>query len=287
MAAIKAYRKDLVLAFQAINVIVSVTGMKDKDESLVSVCCGPLTASHVPTKITQKLHCVTCNSAVEYSDLRKAQEVGGAFKVVDQQEVATARDIVLGATKKMLQVDVRDAAEVSASMLQGDSVYLVMPQGVSQIGAYSLLLDTITRHDELAFLTQWTPAFKCSPFQLKAFNGALVMQQLCAPEQVRAVPDLGVLEAAPAHQSMIDALLPTLVKPFVAAEYANNYAEALAALLATKQAVEGVTPSAQPAGPKAPTVSGGVDLTAALNAMLGSVPIVEAPAKRTRKKVTV
>ena len=281
-----AFRKNLVLSFGAINVIVSADGLKDKETALVSVCCGPAGAEHDPTQIKQKLHCVTCDATVGYGDLKKAEVVGDTFKVVDQQAVATAKDSVLGATKKMMSVIPHDATEVSTQMLQGDSVYLLSPEGLPQMGAYSLLLDTVQRHPEVAFLVRWTPTSKVSTYQLQVFRGALVMRQLCEPEAVRAVAPLDVIEALPEHQTMVDGLLASMVQPFDPAAYANGAAAALAALLANVQAVAGVTLDRDAAAPKAPSTGGGVDLTAALAAMLAQVAPA-APAPKTRKKVAV
>lgn len=265
-----AFRKGLVLTFGVINVIVSLDGMKEKETSLTSVCCGTTgPGGHPPTKVSQKMWCITCDGHVAYADLKKAQQVGDSFVVVDQQEVAVVRDSVLGATKKMLGLTVHPAAEVSEHTLQNDSVYLLSPEGAPQIGAYSLLLDTIARHEEYAFLTTWTPTSKASLFQLKVFNGGLVMQQLCWPEQVKSVPDLHVMEALPEHQQMLDQLLPTLSTPFEIENYANTYAKALADLVASKEAVAGITPETVKSIGTVKPMTGGVDLTAALQAMMG------------------
>lgn len=273
-----AYRKGLVLTFGILNVIVSADGMKDKESSLVSVCCGPANGEHPPTKINQKLYCASCDDTVTYGDLKKASVVGDAFVVLEQQEVATVKDSALGATKKMLNVTLHPASEVASHTLQGDSVYVLTPEGSPQLGAYSLLLDTIARHEEIAFLTRWTPTSKVSPFQLKVFNGSLVMQQLCEPGNVRTAPVVDVIEALPEHQTMMDSLLPTLVTAFDPDAYNDQAGAALQALIASKEAVAGVTVEV-PKGTKAPVVAGSVDLTAALSAMLSAA----APAKPVRK----
>lgn len=259
-----------MLSFGILNVIVSADGMKDKESSLTSVCCGPNGGTeHAPTQIKQKLWCATCDAHVEYADIKKASMVGDQFVIVDQQEIATTRDKVLGATKKMLTLTVHPAQEVRESTLQGDNVYALTPEGAPQIGAYSLLLDAIERHGEdYAFLTTWTPTSKASLYQLKAFRGALVMQQLCWPEQVRAVADLNTIEATEEHRAMLDTLLTNVCQPFEVDQYADRYAAELASLLASKEAVGGVVLEKTKSDTKAPPSTGGVDLTAALSAML-------------------
>ena len=282
-----AYRKGLVLTFGMVNVIVSADGLKESDKGLVSVCCGPLGAEHDPTQIKQQLHCSTCDSVVAYSDLKKARIVGTDFEVADQQEVATAKDSVLGATKKMMVVTMHPAADVVTQVLPGDGGYLLSPEGNAQIGAYSLMLDTIERHPEIAFNVRWTPSSKVNDYRLVVFGGALTMQELCSPEKVKRIPDLGVLEALPEHQAMMDMLIPTMLAPYDPALYADQSAAALEALMASKQAVSGIVLEKNKTTAVAP-VAGGVDLTAALAAMSAAMLGTAAPApkKRTTKTST-
>ncbi len=284
-----AFRKGLVLTFGMVNVIVSADSMKDKESSLVSVCCGITGAEHDPTQVKQKLWCITCegtsatnDGTVAYADLKKAEVIGDSFKVIPKEAVSTAKDSVLGATKKMMSVIPHPADEVSVQMLQGDSVYLLTPEGAPQIGAYSLVLDAVERHPEVAFLVRWTPTSKVSTYQLQAFRGALVMRQLCEPEAVRAIAPIDTIEPSTDHQTMVDTLLTSMVQPFDADLYANKGAAALADVLATVQAVAGVTLDKEKAAPKLPSTGGGLDLTAALNAMLAQAT----PAKPTKKKVS-
>lgn len=281
-----AYRKGLFLTFGLVNVIVSADGLKASDTSLVSVCCGTSGQEHDPTQIKQKLWCNTCDTAVAFSDLKKARVIGDQFEVADQCEVATAKDSVIGATKKMMVVTMHPAADVVTQVLPGDGGYLLSPEGNAQIGAYSLMLDTIERHPEIAFNVRWTPSSKVNDYRLVAFGGALTMQELCSPEKVKPIPDLGVIEALPEHQSMMDMLIPTMLTPYDPALYGDQAKAALESLMASKTAVAGIALDKEKST-SVPVVSGAVDLTAALMAMMGGAAPA-APKKRAAKaKVAV
>lgn len=277
-----AYRKGLVLSLGMLNVIVSLDGAVGKEESLTTVC----DQGHPPTPIQQQRYCKSCDNVVSYGDLKKAREVGtGQFQVVDQQEVATVKDQALGATKKMLQLTVHDATEVQAATLQGEGgVYYLEPEGPAQIGAYSLLLDALERHPDKAILTRWTPTSSVGTYQLKAFNGVLVLEKRCDPEQVKAAPSVSVIEPDAGLQAQMDMVLAAMEKPFDADAYRNEYAVQLEALLASKATVEGETVERTKSAGKTVATTGVVDLSATLAAMIGQ-PAAPAPAKakRTRK----
>jgi non-homologous end joining protein Ku len=265
-----AYRKGLVLSFGLVNVIVTLDGAVGKEESLTTVCCGPSGAEHAPTQISQVRKCSTCGE-VSYGDLKKAEKVGADFRVVDQQEVAAVAEQALGATKKMLTLTVHDSAEVNTNTLQGESVYYVAPDGVAQVGAYSLLLDAVTRHPDKAFLTEYTPTSRASLWQLKAFQGSLVIEQRVWPEQVKAAPSTGAIEPDAGLQTQLDQVIGAMVKPFDPSAYRNDYAAALGQLLAGKEIVSGVTLE-RSKSEKTVATSGVVDLSATLAAMLGQQP---------------
>lgn len=272
-----AYRKGLVLSFGLVNVIVSIDGAVSREDSLTTVCCGPNGGTpHAPTQIRQERRCATCGT-VAYADLKKARLVGNDFQVIEQQEVATVRDAALGATKKMLTLTVHDATEVSSSTLQGESVYYVTPDGAPQIGAYSLLLDAVVRHPEYAFITQYTPTSRASMWQLRAFNGSLVIEQRVWPENVRTAPEVNAIEPDPTLRAQLDQVVASMVKPFDVTEYRDQYATALAAALAAKELEAGVTVEREKSsGAATPTPV--VDLSAALAQMLGSAK----PSKKGR-----
>lgn len=270
-----AYRKGLVLSFGLVNVIVSIDGAVAKDDSLATVCCGPAGAEHVATQISQRRVCATCGE-VAYADLKKARKVGNDFQVIEQQEVASVRDAALGATKRMMTLTVHNAAEVDSSTLQGESVYYVSPDGAAQIGAYSLLLDAVSRHPEYAFLTQYTPTSRASMWQLKAFNGTLVISQRTWPENVKSAPDTHAVDPDPVLQGQLDQVIASMVKPFDVNDYRDTYREALAAAVAAKELVAGV--SVERTKSDAPAAAPVVDLSAALTQMLGNAK----PAKKGR-----
>jgi non-homologous end joining protein Ku len=273
----KAFRKGLVLQFGLINTIGKITGAVDKDDDsdLITVCDR---GGHAPTKISMQRHCATCNDTVGYTELKKAKEVGGQYVVVDQSEVADVKNATLGATKKMLTVTVHPRDEVKNFTLQGDSVYVWEPDGAGQDRSYATILDAIERHPEYAFLTVFTPTSRAALYELKAFNGQLVLEKRVWPDQIRHVTPMTLPSVSGADQAQFDMLLPLVATPFVASDYSDTYAVELANLLATKTAVDGIdSPKAAPTA-KPVASSGGVDLSSQLAAMVAAAQAAKAAA---------
>lgn len=282
-----AYRKGLVLSFGLVNVIVSIDGAVGKESSLTSVCCGTAGAEHAPTPISQVRKCKTCNDEVAYTDIKKAREVGaGQYQIVDQQEVAAVKDAVLGATKKMLTLTVHDNVEVAAHTLQGEGCYYITPEGPAQIGAYSLLLDAVRRSPDKAFLTQFTPTSSAGLWQLKVVADSLVMEKRCWPEQVKTAPATNVIEPDASLQSQMDMVIASVEQPFDPSAYRNDYAAQIDALLSSKGTVEGEIAEKKKAAEKSVAITGEVDLSATLAAMLTALPqaMPATPVKKPRAK---
>jgi len=279
-----AFRKGLVLTFGLVNVIVALNSATESEDSLTTVCVGGAGSapSHAPSPIKQRRTCSHCGD-IAWNDVKKAQKVGSdQYVVVEQEEVKAVADANVGVTKKMLTLTVHDSDEVAASTVPGTSVYYVEPDGAAQLGAYSLLLDAVERHPEMAFLTTYTPTSKQSMFQLRAFNGALVLQQVRWPEQVLAAPNTGAVTPDDGLKVQMDMILSSIVKPFEPSAYQDDYKRALAALLATKTAVTGDAPVKSKAD-KSVAATGVVDLSAQLAAMLGNVAPAT-PARKTRAR---
>lgn len=286
-----AYRKGLVLSFGLVNVIVSIDGAVGKEESLVSVCCGPAGGTeHAPTPISQIRtckHCVTATNPageVAYADLKKAREVGsGQYQIADQNEIAATKDATLGATKKMLTLTVHDNEAVAAATLQADGAYYISPEGPAQIGAYSLLLDAVKRNPNKAFLTQFTPTSSAGLWQLKAFGDVLVMEKRCWPEQVKATPNVAPIEPDAGLQAQMDMVIESMEREFDPADYRNTYVADLDALLSGKGTVEGEITERKKSAEKSVATAGVVDLSAQLSAMLNAAPAKPAPKARKPK----
>lgn len=262
--------KNLVLQVAGIACTVNAkTAQAAGDEELVTVCTGEEHGNlHAPTKITMERHCETCASKVEYGSLKKASKQGSAYAVVEQTEVKATLDSTLDVTGQMIQTTLHDAAELAAATLPGKdrSTYYLEPTGAPQIGKYSLIVDVLTRHPEVAVCGVYSPRTKPGFYRIGVYARTLVLEPLCWPEDVKAAPVLDIIDPTIEMQTKLDALVAKSVVPFDASEYRNDYRDALVNLMASKTAVEGVTPEKAKSTPAA--VGATVDLDSMLDGLL-------------------
>jgi non-homologous end joining protein Ku len=261
------FRKGLVLSFGMLTAIVGLEGTIEKETGLKTVCCGPDFDSHAPTPVNQQLVCKTCAGVVKSTDLKKAKLIGtDQYQVVTAEEVAAAKTEAAGNTKKELVLTNCASEDVDCQVLATGSSYYVVPDGVGQTAPYAAFLDWVTRHPERSLLFQFTPTSVTSPYRLKAFNGVLVIEQLCSPESLKAVPNTGTSEISTKHQTQLDMIFESDTVDFDPALYSNVHAKAMAELLASKSLVLGVAPE-KASKSTTPATTPVLDLSATLDAM--------------------
>lgn len=261
-----AFRKGIVVQLGMITAIMDLESATVKDDTgLKQVCTGTNGAEHTPEAIKQKKFCSHCGE-VAYSDIKKAKIVGTSFQIVEAEEVAEVKDATLGASKKMVSLTPHPTESVEGKILPSGTLYTLQPSDAAQMGAYSMLHDTITRHPEVTMLGLWTPTSRKSLFRLGTYGDALVFDQQYRTEEIKVVEPVTPPLAA-AMQTQVDMLLPMMLQPFDAATYADDYSAKLAELLASREAVEGAATERSKSAPKMPT-GVGADLGAALAAML-------------------
>lgn len=263
-----AFRKGIVVQLGMITAIMNIeSAIEKEDAGLKQVCTGTGGADHAPVQVKQKKHCAECGE-IDYSDIKKAKIVGTSFQVVDVDEVADVKDATLGASKKMITLTPHPTDDVEGKILPSGTVYTLQPSDNAQMGAYSMLHDTLNRHPEITMLGLWTPVSRKTLYRLGTYGDALVLDQQYRTEEIKVVePATPPLD--PAMQTQVDMLLPMMLQPFDPATYADDYAAKLAELLASREAVEGVATERSKSEAKVST-SVGADLGAQLAAMLAA-----------------
>jgi non-homologous end joining protein Ku len=277
-----AFRKGVVVQLGMVTMIADVDTAVRKEESLKTVCTGGCGREHAPATINQRRICTESGDEVPYTSIKKAKLVGTQFVVIDEEEVADAKNASLGATKKVIGLTPHPVEGVEGKILPGGSIYALSPSDPAQTQAYSMLHDTITRHPEIVLLGLWTPTSRASLFRFATFGDALVMEQQHRTADINISEPMIPPIPAP-MQAQVDLLLPMMMQPFDPATYADTYAAALADLIASKEAVDGIVGD-KPKSDRTPTGVGGVDLMAQLAAAVEQAQAAQA--KPARKKAS-
>jgi non-homologous end joining protein Ku len=272
------YRNGIVLQLGAIAASVDLDGAVIKEESLNTVCRGPVEGNgdtaqhgHAPTGVKNNPTCPTCKNTT-YSTFEKAKQVGTTrnpeFAIVKPEEVAATRAEAVGATKDIIQLTVHRTEDVSTQTIQAESVYWLKPHKDTLAPLYGMFVDALRRHPEYTFLGLWTPVARVGLYQVKLFGDTLVMEQRHRTESLK-VEQQPVIAPDAAGQGMIDTILSTLVKDFDPAVYADKYKADLEALIASKESESGIVVAGEKRAAAASVPTGTVDLNAMLAAALG------------------
>lgn len=277
-----AVRTGVVLQLGLISTQVNIESAVAKDESLSTVCVGPTAGNnaHVPAAIKAKATCPECSNT-DYGTFKKARVEKGSFVIVEQQEVADARESAIGATKEIIALTAHAVEEMREQTIQTGNVYYLTPYKPSLAAWYGVIRDTLYRHPEYGFMGLWTPRSATGLYEVRLYGDTLVMEGRARTDAIKVVQQV-VVPVDEADQRQIDLLLPTMVKPFDPATYADTYAASLEALLASKTAVEGL--AADKTKTTKPTIVGTVNLSSALGAMLAQAGVAAVPTKAPAKK---
>jgi non-homologous end joining protein Ku len=259
-----AYRTNIMLQLGAIALPVNLDGAVIPEESLKTVCVD----GHPPTATRQQLGCPTCGNS-DRSTFKKARVEGKEFTVVEADEIAQTRADSIGNTKDIIALTAHPTAEVREQTIQGKGVYYLTPSKPTFAPFYGLLADTMRRHPEFAFMGLWTPMSRAGLYEVRLYGDTLVMEARERTESLRVVqqPHIDIPEE---NQKQLDLLLPTLVKPYDPATYADTYKAQLDALISSKTAEEGVLGERSKSSKTTP-VAGAIDLTAVLAAQLNQI----------------
>lgn len=259
------YRKGITIQLGMIGFLVDIDGAVTRDDTgFKQVCLGDPASGHKPTPVKQSLTCPECGND-DRGSFKKAQVEGSEYVVVDADEIATAREESIGATKKVITLTAHPLEQVRTQTIQGDSAYYLAPSGAKT--GYNFVADILKRHgEEVALLGMWTPVSRTGLYEVRLYGDALVLEARARTESIK-VSGQGIEELEPANQAQVDMLLPMLTAPFDPVLYTDVYKAKIEELLASKTAIEGAAVASKTGTKSAP--AGTVDLTATLNAMLG------------------
>jgi len=235
-------------------------------------------------RIRYKRVCQIDGEEVPYSDIAKGYELGsGEVVVLTDEDFA---DLPLSTSRaidvlEFVPLDQVDPMYFSKSYYlepegQGAKPYVLLREALENSGRVALVKVALRSRESLA--------------TLRVRDGVFVLEMMLWPDEIRQ-PEFGFLDedidVRPQELQMAESLIESLSGDFEPEQYADNYREALQALIDAKVEGREVVQPAEPAA-DAGTV---VDLMAALRASVeaakhGRAETPAAPAKKTAKKAT-
>lgn len=255
--------RGVQLSLGLINVTVRIDSARATvtDTDMVTVCAN----GHDPEKVRRPYVCDTCHNEPAWDTLSKGKvNAAGKLVVVTQDEVKELKDATTTIYKKAVNLVAHPREEFDAATGQGDKLYYLSPDTEGQNAAYALFAATLKAHPEITLAGMWTPRSKAGLFRLRVVGDVLIMEERLRDAQIIEPPVIEA-EANEAHIAMLETLLPSMVTPFDATAYEDQYAKAFNDLIAAR---DGVDYDPATATTTTKPVQGADNVMAALTAML-------------------
>lgn len=184
-------------------------------------------------RIRMKRQCSVCGETVEYKDLAKAYEADdGRVVVMEDEDFA---NLPVPGTKEIEIVEFVPSDQVDPLLF--DRSYYLEPDGRS-VKPYVLMREALEQTDRTA-ITKVVLRNKQQLAALRVRGDVMVLQTMLWPDELRAA-DFDVLgtevEVRPQELAMAASLIENLSAEFDPSQYADEYREALLAVIEDKLA---------------------------------------------------
>lgn len=234
------------------------------------------------TPLQQKRYCPNCNKEVAYQDIVKGYEYQeGQFVIIQDEDL---ENIPVKSTKTIDIVDFIKLEEVDPIYYDktyylapgegGEKPYLILRNAMEQTGRVAVAKVTIRQKENLALI--------------RIVNGALAIETMFFPAEVRPVDDLGLeqleekIEIKPMEMEMAVKLVENLTEPFDPHKYKDEYREELLKVIRAKVEGQEIT-QAKPVAEKAQVVDLMEKLRASVEATKKKAAVASAQEEATAK----
>lgn len=200
---------------------------KETKESMSNMCKGqPDKPEHDPLPIKQPYTCTSCGPVTDYDSLVKGIKRGSTYAIVEQGDVADAKDTYTKEYKDVINLVPVPSADFLAATGPGDTADYLIPATAAGANHYQLLARLIAAHPELSFVGLHTPRSATSLYQVTVREGVLIMEKRTRSQDLKEAPSVGG-EVNEALFAALDGMLESLVTEFDPDAYEDKYQMAL------------------------------------------------------------
>ena len=228
------------------------------------------------TRVRQQLHCPTCDTNVERSDLVKGYQDGkDQYILVEEAEIKKVQPVSAAGMEILEFVRLEEV-----DPLYLDSSFYALPEDAGR-KAYFLLTDAMEKSGYAA-IAKLSMHQREYTVLMRARAKGLTLHTMYYPNEIRQLEEYGQdtdLEVKPQEVELATQLIESLAAPFEPAKYSDAYQQRLKELIDAKREGKETAPTE---GPRLAPV---IDLMEALQRSLKGRPGSEAqpvPPRRTR-----
>ena len=245
--------------------------IKQVSADMPNLCVGqPDHPAHDALPLKAPKICTACGPITDYTVIKKGIKQGSVYAVVEQEDVAEAKDSYAKLYKGALNLVPHPAEQFMNATAPGDTLHFLTPADAGGANHYQLLVKLIASHPEYAFASLYTPVSATALYMVRVREGVLMMEKRVRSQAVKALPSVGG-EVNDLLFSQLEMILPTFATDYDPDEYEDKFESALATMLESAETV--AIAGGEPTKAKAPVHVTDDDLLAklqALNAMTGA-----------------
>lgn len=209
----------------------------EKPPETRNMCVGqPGQKAHDAMLIVAPKSCTACGDITDYAALVKGVKQGSSYAILQQEDVAEAKEEYSQQYKGVLNIVAHPAAQFLAETAPGDTLHYLTPADTATENRYKVMVKLVESHPELVFASLHTPSSATALFMLGVRDGVLVMEKRTRSQALKPTPSVGG-EVNDAMYAQIEGMLPLFVTDYDADAYEDKYATALAELIANAETV--------------------------------------------------
>ncbi len=224
------------------------------------------------TRVRQQLHCPTCDTNVERSDLVKGYQDGkDQYILVEEAEIKKVQPVSAAGMEILEFVRLEEV-----DPLYLDSSFYALPEDAGR-KAYFLLTDAMEKSGYAA-IAKLSMHQREYTVLMRARAKGLTLHTMYYPNEIRQLEEYGQdtdLEVKPQEVELATQLIESLAAPFEPAKYSDAYQQRLKELIDAKREGKETAPTE---GPRLAPV---IDLMEALQKSLKGRPGERGPARAT------
>lgn len=229
--------RNLQISFGPVVCLAKIESATVSTPSMSNMCVGqPGHEAHEPKPVKAPKTCDTCGTISDYTLLKKGMKSGKTYIVVDQAQVAEAKEEYAQPYKHKIALVPHPSADFLPATAQGDTIHYVVPADEANAENYQLLLRLVKDHPELSFAGLHTPVSATALYMLAARGNVLVLEKRERSQALKPAPSVGgTLNEL--NYEMMSSFLERFITPYDADAYEDKYGAALEQMLAEGETV--------------------------------------------------
>lgn len=230
--------RNVRIEFGLMTLAAKMEGAIDKPPSFSNLCQGqPGHEPHDPKPLKAPRRCDDCGEITDTTVLVKGIRQGKTYTIVEQAEIAEAKEKYTAEYKGALNLVPHPAREFLDATAPGESVHYLTPADKSGENVYQMLRRVVEEHPDVVLVSLYTPVSATSLYMLTVRNGVLVLEQRTRTQALKPAPSVGGEVTNEKLYKMLEGTVEAMLTPYNPDDYEDGYRNAIRDIAASRDAV--------------------------------------------------